>query len=72
MSGQHQLVGDTLTREEGGIVARCVCGWTSGPRFSMLAASAAMLEHQERAAPAGKVPNAYTTYQARGNREDLA
>jgi hypothetical protein len=45
---KHRLVDDTLTRDESGIVARCVCGWVSPGHFSSMAASVAFREHQER------------------------
>jgi hypothetical protein len=44
---EHKLVGGTLTRNEGGIVARCTCGWSS-THFSSMAASAAFQDHQGR------------------------
>ena len=43
----HKLIGNTLKVEEGHIVARCTCGWSS-THFSSLAASAAMMEHKEK------------------------
>lgn len=43
---EHKLVDGTLKREAGGIAARCECGWVSS-HFTSLAASAAMVEHQE-------------------------
>lgn len=39
----------TLRTEEQGIVARCECGWVSGWHFSASAASAALMDHRERA-----------------------
>lgn len=44
---EHKLVGDTLVTdvERKGIVARCTCGWTSGPRFSSMIASALFRDH---------------------------
>lgn len=44
---EHKLADGTLRREEQGIVGRCTCGWSTGYRFSSLAASAAFQEHQE-------------------------
>jgi hypothetical protein len=44
---EHRLVNDTLVVERGDIVAHCVCGWSSGPRFTSMAASALFHEHQE-------------------------
>lgn len=49
MSGIHKLVDGTLYRMKDGIVATCTCGWTSGPRFTSLTASALFLGHQEEA-----------------------
>jgi hypothetical protein len=46
---EHELVGETLVREEIGIVARCTCGWTSNGHFSSMAASVAFRAHQEGA-----------------------
>lgn len=45
---EHRLVNDTLVHESGGIVARCVCGWSSGGHFSSMGASAAMMDHKEK------------------------
>lgn len=45
---QHKLVGGTLKNEPEGIIARCVCGWSSGHRISSFAASAAMMAHKEK------------------------
>lgn len=45
---RHRLVGNTLTREEGGIIARCECGWASGGHFSSGGASVAFMDHKER------------------------
>lgn len=47
MSEQHRLINDTLVREKDGIVAHCICGWSSRPHFSSLSASAAMQDHKE-------------------------
>jgi hypothetical protein len=44
---EHALVDDALTVENGGIAARCKCGWVSRGHFSSLAASAAFQEHIE-------------------------
>lgn len=44
---EHKLINGTLYREDRGIIGRCVCGWTTGYRFSSFAASAAMMDHQE-------------------------
>ena len=46
-AGAHELVDGTLYREDGGIIGRCKCGWTTGHRFSSFAASAAFMDHQE-------------------------
>jgi hypothetical protein len=43
----HQLENNTLICAAKGIVARCSCGWTSGPRFSSLTASLAFRDHCE-------------------------
>jgi hypothetical protein len=48
---EHKLINDTLTRESDGIIARCVCGWTSRPHFSSMAASAEFREHLEQVTP---------------------
>jgi len=50
---KHQLVDGTLKRDEGGITARCVCGWTSS-HWSSLSASAAFRDHQEECAARSK------------------
>lgn len=42
----HQLVNGTLVREPSGIVARCICGWSSS-HFSSMSASCAFRDHQE-------------------------
>lgn len=46
---RHRLINDTLTveRDKGGIFARCVCGWHSGPHFTSLSASSAFEDHKE-------------------------
>src|SRR5262245_35573097 len=49
---EHKLVGHTLTRDEKGIVAQCVCGWASTGHFSSMAASAAFRQHQDEMAKA--------------------
>lgn len=49
---KHELIGGTLKGTDKGVIARCVCGWTSGYRFTSLAASAAMMEHRENKAKA--------------------
>lgn len=47
---EHKLIDGALQkRQDGGIVARCECGWVSS-HFSALAASAAFKDHQEREA----------------------
>lgn len=45
----HELIDGSLVVEADGVVARCVCGWTSGPRFSGMIASNAFNEHKENA-----------------------
>lgn len=47
---EHNLVDGALKVQEGGIVARCKCGWVSRGHFSSLAASAAFMDHQEECA----------------------
>jgi hypothetical protein len=42
----HELIDGTLVTEKGGIFARCVCGWVSGPHISSIVASAAFMDHQ--------------------------
>lgn len=44
---EHRLIKGTLVRTAYGIVADCVCGWTSGPRVSSMVASVAMQDHRE-------------------------
>jgi len=44
---EHRLIDDTLTIEEDGVHARCICGWDSGGRFSSMVASVAFAEHCE-------------------------
>lgn len=51
----HKLIGGTLKREADQIVARCECGWISR-HFTSLAASAAFMDHQERAGEAVPAP----------------
>jgi hypothetical protein len=41
----HRLVNDTLVAEAGGIVGRCVCGWSTGPRFTSMVASSLFRDH---------------------------
>ena len=42
---RHRLVDNTLIRTQDGIVGRCECGWTTGPRFSSFSASALFQDH---------------------------
>jgi hypothetical protein len=44
---QHELVDNTLIVVPGGVLARCTCGWQSGPRFSSMVASALFRDHLE-------------------------
>lgn len=44
---EHRLVNDTLIADDKGIVARCICGWSSGYRFSSFVASAMFSEHKD-------------------------
>lgn len=44
---EHKLKGDTLIVTKNGVEAICICGWTSGPRFSGMAASVFFRDHQE-------------------------
>lgn len=53
----HKLVDGTLKRDDKGITARCDCGWVSGGHFTSLAASAAMMDHQEQEAEKAKASN---------------
>jgi hypothetical protein len=46
----HRLVNGELMCEEGGITARCTCGWVSGGHFSSAAASVAMMDHKDKEA----------------------
>jgi hypothetical protein len=48
MKTRHELVENALTREPGGIIARCTCGWSSGPRFSSFVASSLFMDHRNR------------------------
>lgn len=41
----HRLVDDTLVAEDGGIVGRCICGWSTGPRYTSMVASSLFREH---------------------------
>jgi hypothetical protein len=43
----HELVGGALESTPHGVLARCVCGWSSGYRPTSLIASAAFCEHLE-------------------------
>lgn len=49
---EHRLAGDTMVverdRDGTGIVARCVCGWSTGPRFTSAVASALFQDHLEK------------------------
>jgi hypothetical protein len=45
---EHRLKDDTLVREGDGIVAHCVCGWSSRPHFTSMSASADFAEHKEQ------------------------
>lgn len=51
-AARHVLKEGALVREDGGIIGRCVCGWTTGYRISSFAASAAFQDHQDTAAEA--------------------
>lgn len=44
---EHKLKDDTLVREGDGIVAHCVCGWSSTPHFTSMSASADFAQHKE-------------------------
>jgi hypothetical protein len=44
---KHELIDGVLVGTDDGIVARCKCGWTSGPRFSSFVASVAFMEHED-------------------------
>jgi hypothetical protein len=43
---EHRLIDNTLIVIEGGVEARCICGWKSGPRFTSMVASALFQDHQ--------------------------
>ena len=42
---KHKLKGDTLYTTDAGIVAECICGWKSLPRFSGMIASVLFRDH---------------------------
>lgn len=42
---KHELKGNTLIREAGGIVAECTCGWKSPEHFSTMITSLAFEDH---------------------------
>jgi len=44
---KHVLAFKTLVAENGGIVARCICGWSTGPRFTSMVASSLFRAHQD-------------------------
>lgn len=44
---EHGLIDGALQREQGCIVAKCKCGWTSA-HFTSFAASAAFMDHREQ------------------------
>lgn len=44
---QHELTDNCVTVTSDGIVAACICGWTSGARITSLSASALFLDHQQ-------------------------
>lgn len=44
---KHALKGGTLYREDAGIIGRCICGWSTGHRFSSFIASIAIRDHLE-------------------------
>lgn len=50
----HHLVDNELkvehTKQGVGVVARCICGWSSGLRFSGFLASAAFQDHKDEEA----------------------
>jgi hypothetical protein len=52
---RHELVGNTLVIEEGGIIGRCTCGYETGHRFTSLVASAIFQRHQDEMAMAIEV-----------------
>jgi len=43
----HGLKGRALSNEGEGIIGRCLCGWSTGHRFSGFAASVAFRDHLE-------------------------
>jgi hypothetical protein len=59
---EHRLVDDTMTVERTtdgtGIVARCICGWSTGPRFTSAVASALFRDHRDNPA-APEPPSLY-------------
>jgi hypothetical protein len=56
---EHRLVNDTLVVEAGGVVARCICGWESGARFTGMVASALFLDHLDKASDGKPDENLY-------------
>lgn len=42
---EHRLLGNSVVREAFGIVGRCVCGWSTGPRFTSMVASSLFQDH---------------------------
>ncbi len=42
---KHRLKHGTLSLEDEGVIGRCVCGWTTGFRFSSFIASVAFRDH---------------------------
>jgi hypothetical protein len=45
---KHELIDGTLFIEKQGIIGRCICGWSTGHRFSLTAASAAFQDHKDQ------------------------
>lgn len=42
---RHELVENKVEQGDGVVLARCICGWISGWRFTEAAASAALERH---------------------------
>jgi hypothetical protein len=47
MTDEHRLKNNACDITSFGVIARCTCGWNSGPRFSGMVARAIFQQHQE-------------------------
>jgi hypothetical protein len=57
---EHELVGNSLSSEPGGVIGRCACGWSTGLRFSSMVASALFRDHLQN--PDGDEPDETLTF----------